>query len=57
MRGTPGIAGKLFGALGAHRINVLAIAQGSSERNISLVIDGGDERQALQVIHAAFLDP
>jgi aspartokinase/homoserine dehydrogenase 1 len=57
MRGTPGIAGKLFAALGAHRINVLAIAQGSSERNISLVIDGGDERRALQVIHAAFLDP
>ena len=57
MRGTPGIAGKLFAALGAHAINVLAIAQGSSERNISLVIDAGDERRALQVIHAAFLGP
>ena len=55
MRGTPGIAGKLFAALGAHGINVQAIAQGSSERNISLVIDAGDERQALQVIHEAFL--
>ena len=57
MRGTPGIAGKLFAALGAHHINVLAIAQGSSERNISLVLEAGDERRALQVIHAAFLDP
>lgn len=57
MRGTPGIAGKLFAALGAHAINVLAIAQGSSERNISLVVDAADERRALQVIHAAFLEP
>ena len=55
MRGTPGIAGKLFGALGAHGINVLAIAQGSSERNISLVVTAVDERRALQVIHSAFL--
>ena len=55
MRGTPGIAGKLFGALGAEDINVLAIAQGSSERNISLVVTAADERRALQVIHSAFL--
>ena len=55
MRGTPGIAGQLFAALGAYGINVLAIAQGSSERNISLVIDQANEREALQVIHAAFL--
>ena len=55
MRGTPGIAGKLFGALGAEGINVLAIAQGSSERNISLVVTAADERRALQVIHSAFL--
>ena len=55
MRGTPGIAGQLFAALGAHGINVLAIAQGSSERNISLVIAERDEREALRVIHAAFL--
>ena len=55
MRGTPGIAGKVFGALGAEGINVLAIAQGSSERNISLVVTAADERRALQVIHNAFL--
>jgi aspartokinase/homoserine dehydrogenase 1 len=56
MRGTPGIAGKLFAALGGHDINVLAIAQGSSERNISLVIDAHDESKALRVIHSAFLN-
>jgi len=57
MRGTPGIAGKLFAALGGAGINVLAIAQGSSERNISLVVTAADERRALQVIHRAFLSP
>ena len=55
MRGTPGIAGKLFAALGTAGINVLAIAQGSSERNISLVVTAADEPRALQVIHRAFL--
>lgn len=55
MRGTPGIAGRLFAALGAAGINVLAIAQGSSERNISLVVPAADERRALRVIHRAFL--
>ena len=40
MRGTPGIAATVFGALGAERINVIAISQGSSERNISLVVGG-----------------
>ena len=57
MRGTPGIAGKLFAALGGAGINVLAIAQGSSERNISLVVTAADERRALGVIHRAFLSP
>jgi aspartokinase/homoserine dehydrogenase 1 len=55
MRGTPGITGRLFSSLGTHNINVLAIAQGSSERNISFVIDGKDREVALNVIHAAFL--
>lgn len=57
MRGTPGITGKLFGCLGANGINVLAIAQGSSERNISLVIDSRDRLRALNAIHTAFLGP
>jgi aspartokinase/homoserine dehydrogenase 1 len=55
MRGTPGISGKLFSAMGAAGINILAIAQGSSETNISFVIDKAKEPQALQTIHRAFL--
>ncbi len=54
MRGTPGISGRLFSALGRARINVLAIAQGSSERNISFVIHQNDKARALRTIHAAF---
>ncbi len=56
MRGTPGISGRLFSALGREGINILAIAQGSSETNISFVIDGGEEGRALQTIHRAFLE-
>jgi len=56
MRGTPGISGRLFSALGAEKINVLAIAQGSSERNISFVIEQSLEQKALQCIHRAFLE-
>ena len=39
---TPGVAGQIFSALGAHGVNVIAIAQGSSEVSISLVVDGTD---------------
>ena len=42
MRGTPGIAGRIFSALGAAGVNVLVIAQGSSERNISFVVERAD---------------
>jgi bifunctional aspartokinase / homoserine dehydrogenase 1 len=55
MRGTPGIAGRIFSALGAARVNVLVIAQGSSERNISFVVDGAQEAAAVRTIHDAFL--
>ena len=55
MRGTPGIAGKLFSTLGENSINVLAIAQGSSERNISFVIKKEETVRALNVIHKSFL--
>ncbi len=55
MRGTPGISGKLFSSLGKAGINILAIAQGSSERNISFMIRREDEKKALQTIHRAFL--
>jgi aspartokinase/homoserine dehydrogenase 1 len=56
MRGTPGISGRLFSALGRERINILAIAQGSSETNISFVIEKAEEGRALQTIHRAFLE-
>ena len=55
MRGTPGISGRLFSALGEEKVNVLAIAQGSSERNISFVIHSEDADRALACIHGAFL--
>jgi aspartate kinase len=54
MKGTPGISGRLFGVLGRERINVIAIAQGSSEFNISLVVARGDADKAVQVIHSEF---
>lgn len=54
MRGTPGISARLFGALGEHGLNVIAIAQGSSEANISLALAAGDADAAVRHIHAAF---
>jgi aspartate kinase len=54
MRGTPGIAATVFGALGTERINVIAISQGSSERNISLVVDERDAAAAVRALHQAF---
>jgi aspartokinase/homoserine dehydrogenase 1 len=54
MRGTPGVAAKLFGALGRAGVNVRAIAQGSSERNISAVIPSEDADRALRAVHAGF---
>lgn len=54
MRHRSGIAGKLFGALGKSGINVVAIAQASSEINISTIINKKDEEKALNVIHHAF---
>ena len=56
MKGRPGVAGRVFGALGRHNINISAIAQGASERNISCVIDAGQELRALNVIHQAFFE-
>jgi aspartate kinase len=54
MRGTPGIASAVFGALATAGINVIAISQGSSERNISLVVTDGEATPAVRAIHAAF---
>ena len=54
MRGTPGVAAMMFGALGHAGVNVRAIAQGASERNISAVIDAANATRALRAVHAGF---
>ena len=54
MAGRPGIAARLFGSLARAGINVRAIAQGASERNISVVVDEYDAERALKAIHAGF---
>jgi len=51
MKATPGVAGRVFSALGDERVNVIAIAQGSSEVSISLVVDANQIQQALLVLH------
>ncbi len=57
MRGTPGVAARVFGALGRARVNVMAIAQGSSELNISLVVSEADRDKAVKAIHDEFHAP
>ena len=54
MAGHPGTAARLFDQLGRGRINVRAIAQGASERNISVAIDTADAARALRAVHAGF---
>jgi bifunctional aspartokinase / homoserine dehydrogenase 1 len=54
MSGTPGIAARFFGALARAGVNVRAIAQGASERNISIVIDSADATRALRAAHSGF---
>ena len=54
MAGMPGVAAKVFDALGFAAVNVRAIAQGASERNISVVIDGKDATRALRAVHARY---
>jgi aspartate kinase len=51
MRGTPGVAARIFGALGRSEINIIAIAQGSSECGISLVVGASDAAAAVRQIH------
>jgi len=55
MRGTPGVAGQVFGTMGREGINVVAIAQGSSELNISFAIAEQDLRRAVSALHVTFL--
>jgi aspartate kinase len=56
MRSTPGIAGRIFSALGANRVNVIAIAQGSSEVSISLVVDAKDADEGVRAVHDLIVD-
>ncbi len=54
MPGTPGVAARVFSALAAARVNVIAIAQGSSELNISFVVEEAEAAEAARRVHAAF---
>ena len=54
MRGTPGVAGRVFKTLGDEKINIVAIAQGSSELNISCVVSMAEVERAVRVLHRAF---
>lgn len=54
MKGTPGIAGRAFSALGRRGINIIAIAQGSSELSISFAVKSSEVKDAVQAIHEEF---
>lgn len=56
MKDHQGISGKLFSSLGANNINIRAIAQGASERNISIIIDEKNTQKALNTIHESFFE-
>lgn len=56
MKGHPGVSGEIFGSLGRRNINITAIAQGASERNISFVVDAAQQTRALNIIHEAFFE-
>ena len=56
MKSHPGISGKMFGVLGRNGINVRAIAQGSSEKNISAVLSALDVKKAINVLHEEFFE-
>jgi aspartate kinase len=57
MRGIPGVAARLFSSLAKEKINIIAIAQGSSESNISLVVSLEDRAAAVRAIHREFISP
>jgi aspartokinase/homoserine dehydrogenase 1 len=56
MKSHPGVSGKMFGAIGRNGVNIRAIAQGSSERNISAVIASTDVKKAINVLHEEFFE-
>ena len=56
MKSHQGISGKMFSTLGANNVNIRAIAQGASERNISIMINKKDTRKALNTLHETFFE-
>jgi aspartate kinase len=54
MKGTPGVAARVFGAVASKGVNVHMIAQGSSELNISFVVKGVDGEETIRAIHEEF---
>src|SRR5712692_6022433 len=54
MKGTAGLAGRAFGALGRRGINIIAIAQGSSELSISFAVKSSETKEAVRAIHEEF---
>ena len=57
MKSTPGVAGRVFSSLGKEKVNVIAIAQGSSEVSISVVVSASDVQRALRVLHSLIKRP
>ena len=57
MRHRPGVSGRIFGVLGNHGVNVRAIGQGASERNISVIVSAADGSSAVRAVHDAFFAP
>jgi len=56
MKDHQGISGKMFSSLGLNNVNIRAIAQGSSERNISIIINENDTKKALNTLHEVFFE-
>jgi len=54
MKGTPGVAARVFSTMARNNINIRAIAQGSSELNISFIVDKNDARKAVEALHSDF---
>ncbi len=54
MRGTPGVAARVFGTMASHKVNIRAIAQGSSELNISFIVKKEDSKKAVEALHDDF---
>jgi aspartate kinase len=54
MKGTPGVAARVFGTMAKHEVNIRAIAQGSSELNISFIVGKEDAKEAVEALHSDF---